>query len=305
MIERVRGIILNQDGHVLMGRSPSGEYGIPGGGIGPGEDELDALIRELREECALELSSADYIHPLFRHGNQQIYLVIPDGPFVPDCFSDPDKEFDNLIWAEPGNPPKSMYEDAIEILYKLCRIHESESPMIVSAGLVEREQGSKILISDDGASGYSLRAVLNRATKSIRVSEFSGPTDQVPQILDALKKLADQYSITTLLMEANPEHVSTLKSLGFKKAAGADSDTYKLPLRAQAEVIMEVDGKEYKFDDDEIWQTLPRMAQEQFKGKKIKVFQRLPSGEVIDFSDDSTPWGGTKEQDKAIQDTEG
>jgi hypothetical protein len=57
-----------------------------------------------------------------------------------------------------------------------------------------------------------------------------------------------------------------------------------------AEIIISVDGKEYTFDDDEIWQTLPRMAQEQFKGKKIRMYQKLPNGEIIDF-DETNPVG--------------
>src|SRR6185369_4319741 len=185
-----------------------------------------------------------YVYPLFQHGTQLIYLIVPDSPFIPDCSLDPDVEFSDFIWSEPGNPPKSMYEDATEILFKLCRIKESETPSVVCAGLVERGQGSKIMVTDDGASGYKMKAVLNRATKSLKVTEFSGPEDQIPVVLDALKQLADQYSATTLVLEANPEHVALLKTLGFKKT-GADPNILKLPLRAQAEVIMEVDGKEY------------------------------------------------------------
>jgi hypothetical protein len=44
-----------------------------------------------------------------------------------------------------------------------------------------------------------------------------------------------------------------------------------------------VDGKRvYTLDDDVIWETLPRLAQEKAKGKKIEFRQVLDSGEVLD-----------------------
>jgi 8-oxo-dGTP pyrophosphatase MutT (NUDIX family) len=48
----VRGIIA-QNGRYAMQRSSAGEYKIPGGGVEPGENRLDALHREVREETGL------------------------------------------------------------------------------------------------------------------------------------------------------------------------------------------------------------------------------------------------------------
>ena len=50
----VRGIIL-MDGRLLMIENAFGEVKLPGGGIEKGEDELQALLREVREETGYEV----------------------------------------------------------------------------------------------------------------------------------------------------------------------------------------------------------------------------------------------------------
>ena len=52
----VRALVIDHDNHVLMVRLdfPNGSWWVlPGGGIEPGEDEISALHRELREEVGL------------------------------------------------------------------------------------------------------------------------------------------------------------------------------------------------------------------------------------------------------------
>lgn len=50
----VRGIVL-RDGKLAMQCSREGEYKIPGGGLEAGENAIQALIRELREETGLHV----------------------------------------------------------------------------------------------------------------------------------------------------------------------------------------------------------------------------------------------------------
>ena len=52
----VAAVILNDAGHVLLQRrSDDGEWGLPGGAMEPGEEPAESLVREVREETALEV----------------------------------------------------------------------------------------------------------------------------------------------------------------------------------------------------------------------------------------------------------
>ena len=56
MMPGVAGVIVNEAGLVLLQlRSDSGTWGLPGGAIDPGEEPAEALVREIREETALEV----------------------------------------------------------------------------------------------------------------------------------------------------------------------------------------------------------------------------------------------------------
>ncbi|HSE05355.1 MAG TPA: NUDIX domain-containing protein [Methylomirabilota bacterium] len=52
----VVAIIVNPAGEVLLQRrSDDGEWGLPGGAMEPGEEPAETLVREVREETALEV----------------------------------------------------------------------------------------------------------------------------------------------------------------------------------------------------------------------------------------------------------
>jgi 8-oxo-dGTP pyrophosphatase MutT (NUDIX family) len=52
----VAAVIINDAGHVLLQRrSDDGEWGLPGGAMEPGEEPAETLVREIREETALEV----------------------------------------------------------------------------------------------------------------------------------------------------------------------------------------------------------------------------------------------------------
>ena len=48
-----RAVIVGADGRIAMQRDKNGEYKLPGGGIEPGEDEMEALCREVSEETGM------------------------------------------------------------------------------------------------------------------------------------------------------------------------------------------------------------------------------------------------------------
>ena len=54
------GFLLNDLGELAIIRTSMGLF-LPGGGLDPGEDELTALARELREEICFELTRADFV----------------------------------------------------------------------------------------------------------------------------------------------------------------------------------------------------------------------------------------------------
>ena len=57
-IERVAArAVVRRGEHLLMLRSRHGDYKFPGGGLEEGETAVEALRRELREECGLEEAS--------------------------------------------------------------------------------------------------------------------------------------------------------------------------------------------------------------------------------------------------------
>ncbi len=54
--EAVRGIIRNDRKFLLIHSPVDGDYKFPGGGVKPGERLHTALLRELREECGVDLT---------------------------------------------------------------------------------------------------------------------------------------------------------------------------------------------------------------------------------------------------------
>ncbi len=52
----VAAVIFNDAGHVLLQRRRNdGQWGLPGGAMEPGEEPAQSLVREVREETALEV----------------------------------------------------------------------------------------------------------------------------------------------------------------------------------------------------------------------------------------------------------
>jgi len=62
----VRGLVIDPDGRILLiEHTYVSGWHLPGGGVEPGETLLDALARELKEECNVELLATPQLHGVF------------------------------------------------------------------------------------------------------------------------------------------------------------------------------------------------------------------------------------------------
>ncbi|RPD99561.1 NUDIX hydrolase [Aureibaculum marinum] len=131
----VMAVIVNEEGKVLIGSSPrDGGYKFPQGGLEQGEHFLDGIIRELKEELGVTITTRDidqsynetvgYVYPdeekyIFKRQELNIVKIIynPSIKLIPQ-----DDEFDELIWIFPSELPKyntdfraKAYEKALKI----------------------------------------------------------------------------------------------------------------------------------------------------------------------------------------------
>jgi nucleoside triphosphatase len=109
-------VIRNASGDYLLCRMPihrgvfPGQWGLPGGGVGPGETLEQALAREVREELGAELISARALHfsdlsheKTFADGSRRsLYMVF----LLYDCRIDTatptvGEEIDEIAWVSP------------------------------------------------------------------------------------------------------------------------------------------------------------------------------------------------------------
>lgn len=75
----VRGVVIDDAGRVFLVRhSYVSGWHLPGGGVEAGETIYDALMRELREEGAIEISSAVELHGVYfnRHVSRRDHVVV-------------------------------------------------------------------------------------------------------------------------------------------------------------------------------------------------------------------------------------
>jgi 8-oxo-dGTP diphosphatase len=76
-------VLLNKDGRLLITKRPAGKplaglWEFPGGKVEPNEAPEAALIRELREELAIDIATADLVPLTFAsHEYPEFHLLMP------------------------------------------------------------------------------------------------------------------------------------------------------------------------------------------------------------------------------------
>lgn len=122
-MDKVRGLIIDTSGRVLLGFDPKYQkYNLVGGHCEPGEYVLDGLLREVKEECNLEVF--EKMEYLFNYDDNEVFLLMVDRSKLhfPHTYNDPDKEFSKLGWFFMMSLPSDIYEKAEEIIYKFLRL---------------------------------------------------------------------------------------------------------------------------------------------------------------------------------------
>ncbi|HRL21172.1 Nudix family hydrolase [Alcaligenes sp. SDU_A2] len=107
-IEVAVGVLLQADGKVLLGSRPAdkpwpGWWELPGGKIEPGEDVLQALVRELREELDITVTQAQpwvtYTHEYPKNFVKLYFCLVRGWEGTPRSM-----EGQELAWVDPAGP---------------------------------------------------------------------------------------------------------------------------------------------------------------------------------------------------------
>ncbi|HEV7860033.1 MAG TPA: NUDIX hydrolase [Pyrinomonadaceae bacterium] len=117
-------VVSDAEGRVLLlhhrFRAGSG-WGIPGGFINKGEDPLEALRRELREEIGLELESAEIAFARTLKKPTQVEIMFrcrPRGVVPPEPQS---MEIKRVAWFKPDELPPELSQDQRRLIQRVLR----------------------------------------------------------------------------------------------------------------------------------------------------------------------------------------
>lgn len=124
MIEVVCGVIRNPEGQYLACKRPVGKHlgglwEFPGGKVDPGESPEQALVRELREELAVDVEVGPSLRPVtWNYGGHEIRLR----PFFCKIVGGELKaiEHEELRWCHPRDFPGLCWAEAdIPVLHEI------------------------------------------------------------------------------------------------------------------------------------------------------------------------------------------
>src|SRR5262245_36376580 len=128
----VSAVILTPEGVLLQRRSDNGLWGLPGGGVEPGESVTQAIVREVREETGLEVAPTRLVGVYSAPELGQI-VTYPDGNtihYVSASFEctvvggalAPGVESLEVAWFEPDALPETLMPmHRVRILDALAR----------------------------------------------------------------------------------------------------------------------------------------------------------------------------------------
>lgn len=115
LLPAVSAVIRDGDGRILLARSQGDDqWALIGGGIEPGEEPLDAIIREIREELGV---AATVEHIIGAYGGETMFITYPNGDrcaYVTtayECYLAPGKlslevdELHDATWFAPADIP--------------------------------------------------------------------------------------------------------------------------------------------------------------------------------------------------------
>lgn len=150
--DSARAVIFRDEKLSVIYSQKNNFYKIPGGGIETGEDPIDSMIREVKEESGLtvireSVKEMGYVHriqkgkhePLFIQDNYYYYCGAEPGQSAP-CYS-------NTELAQDFTPDFVPLQKAIEVNTEYFRLHP-EDDMIVRELQVMKIIKSQMKVSD-------------------------------------------------------------------------------------------------------------------------------------------------------------
>lgn len=112
LLPSVSAVIRDHDGRILLARSQGDDYwSLVGGGMEPGEQPIDAVAREIREELGVEATVGRIIGS---YGGEELFLTYPNGDrcayvttayechLAPGAFTLEDDELSEVAWFAPA-----------------------------------------------------------------------------------------------------------------------------------------------------------------------------------------------------------
>ncbi len=184
-VEVAVAVLIRPDGHVLLARRPVGKvyagyWEFPGGKIEPGESVHDALVREIREELAIEIQHAHpWITQVFTYPHATVRLHFHR---VLAWRGEPHPvEHDGLSWERPDSVGVAPMLPANGPVLKALLLPNEYAISQAAALGVERFLGKLRTRLDQGLRlvqvrepGFSRSELASLASKVIRLAHPAG-----------------------------------------------------------------------------------------------------------------------------------